>query len=56
MTTKCFTYEVTMIVQILAEDETSANQALDEKGGYVSSRKTKLVKATNIDEKVKLVK
>jgi hypothetical protein len=56
MKTKCYTYEVTMTVQVLADDETTANLALDEKGGYVSDRKTKLIKTTDLGTKIKSVK
>lgn len=48
MTTKAFTYEVTMTVQILAEDKETADKQLDEKGGYVSDRKVKLLAATDL--------
>lgn len=37
--TTCFTYKVEMIIQILAGDETTARLQLDDKGGYVTSRK-----------------
>jgi hypothetical protein len=37
--TSCFTYKVEMIVQILAGDEVTARNQLDDKGGYVTSRK-----------------
>ena len=37
--TTCYTYKVEMIIQILAGDETTARNQLDEKGGYVTSRK-----------------
>ncbi len=36
--THCYTYEVTMIVQILAENEKSASEQLDNQGGYVTKR------------------
>ena len=36
--THCYTYEVSMVVQILAEDEKSANEKLDSQGGYVTKR------------------
>lgn len=36
--TSCFTYEVTMIVQILADDREAADGKLDKEGGYVSRR------------------
>lgn len=51
--TKCYTYEVTMLIQVLADDETTASAQLDEKGGYVSDRKVKLVKATELGTKPK---
>ena len=41
--TRCYTYEVKMVIQILADDEETAKKQLDEKGGYVSSRITSLV-------------
>jgi hypothetical protein len=40
--TRAFTYEVTMIVQILAEDEKEARSRLDGQGGYVTSREVSL--------------
>lgn len=36
--TSCFTYEVTMIVQVLAESREDADGKLDREGGYVSRR------------------
>lgn len=41
--TRCFTYEVKMIIQILAENEDVARKQLDDKGGYVSSRNVTLI-------------
>ena len=41
--TQCFTYEVTMLVHIIADDEASATSQLDEKGGIVTKRDVKLV-------------
>jgi hypothetical protein len=41
--TKCFSYEVTMLVHIIADDETTAKNQLDEKGGIVTKRDVKLV-------------
>ena len=40
--THAYTYEVKMIVQILAEDEKEARSRLDNQGGYVTSRKVVL--------------
>lgn len=41
--TRCFTYEVTMVIQVLDKDEKSARESLDKNGGYVSSREVKLI-------------
>ncbi len=37
-TTHCYTYEVTMLVQVLGEDEKSAREQLEKQGGYVTKR------------------
>lgn len=36
--TLCYTYEVTMIVQVLAESKDHADSKLEKEGGYVSKR------------------
>ena len=36
--TICYSYEVTMVVQIMAENEESAKEKLDKDGGFVSKR------------------
>jgi len=41
--TKCFSYEVIMLVHIIADDETTAKNQLDEKGGIVTKRNVKLL-------------
>jgi hypothetical protein len=41
--TRCYSYEVKMVIQVLAEDEDNAKKLLDDKGGYVSSRVVKLI-------------
>lgn len=41
--TFCYTYEVSMVIQILSESEEDARKQLDDKGGYVSSRNVKLM-------------
>jgi hypothetical protein len=46
--TKCYTYAVTMLIQILAENEQSAKDKLDKEGGYVTSRVTNLVDAVSL--------
>lgn len=37
-TTNCYTYEVLMVIQVLAEDKEKADDKLDREGGYVSKR------------------
>ena len=54
--TKCYTYEVKLLVQILADDESTAAQQLDEKGGFVSDRQVKLIKTTDLGTKGKAPK
>ena len=54
--TKCYTYEVKMLVQILADNESTAAQQLDEKGGFVSDRQVKLIKTTDLGTKGKAPK
>ena len=41
--TQCFSYEVVMLVHIIADDETTAQAQLNEKGGIVTKRDVKLV-------------
>jgi len=41
--TQCFSYEVVMLVHIIADNETDAKIQLDEKGGIVTKRDVKLV-------------
>jgi hypothetical protein len=41
--TKCFSYEVVMLVHIIADDESTAKAQLDEKGGIVTKRDVKLL-------------
>ncbi len=44
--TQCFSYEVLMLVHIIGDDETTAKNQLDEKGGIVTKRDVKLVNST----------
>jgi hypothetical protein len=37
-TTSCFTYEVSMVIQVIASDRASADDKLEKEGGYVSRR------------------
>lgn len=41
--TQVFSYEVKMVVHIIADDEKIAKQQLDEKGGIVTKRDVKLL-------------
>lgn len=41
--TQVFSYEVKMVVHIIANDEKTAKQQLDEKGGIVTKRDVKLL-------------
>jgi hypothetical protein len=40
--TSCYSYEVLMVVQILAENKEAADEKLDKEGGYVSKRQVTL--------------
>jgi hypothetical protein len=42
-TTQCFSYEVNMLIHIIADDEAAAKSQLDEKGGIMTKREVKLV-------------
>ena len=46
--TQCFTYEVTMMVHIIADDEITAKSQLDEKGGIVTKREVKLLNTATL--------
>jgi len=46
--TQCFSYEVLMLVHIIADDEATAKSQLDEKGGIVTKRDVKLVNSTTL--------
>ena len=54
--TSCFTYKVEMIIQILAADEPTAKLQLDEKGGYVTSRKVTFMDSMQVYKGNKLTK
>jgi hypothetical protein len=47
-TTRCFSYEVTMLVHIIADEEAAAKSQLDEKGGIVTKREVKLLNAVKL--------
>ena len=40
--TSCYSYEVLMVVQVLAENRESADEKLDKDGGYVTKREVSL--------------
>ena len=46
--TQCFTYEVAMLVHVIADDETTARTQLDEKGGIMTKRDVKLVNSATL--------
>lgn len=52
--TQLFSYEVTMLVHIVADNEKLAREQLDEKGGIMTKREVKLLNtATLYGEKEK---
>ena len=46
--TQLFSYEVIMMVHIIADDEASAKSQLDEKGGIVTKRDVKLLNTATL--------
>jgi hypothetical protein len=46
--TEVFSYEVTMLVHIVADNETEAKAQLDEKGGIVTKRDVKLLNTATL--------
>ncbi len=47
--TKCYTYEVRMLIQVLSDDDDNAAQLkLDKEGGYVTLRDVKLVDVVSL--------
>lgn len=44
--TTCYTYQVTMLVQVLAPDKDIADAKLNQDGGYVSKRDVVFVNST----------
>ena len=48
-TTKCYTYEVRMIIQVISDDDDKGAQAkLDKEGGYVTKREVTLMDAVTL--------
>jgi hypothetical protein len=54
--TSCFTYKVEMIIQILSDNELTARAQLDEKGGYITSRKVTFMDSVQVYKGNKLTK
>lgn len=49
--TTCYTFKVTMEVQVLSEDDAeTARAALDQQGGYVAEREVELIATTIIGQ------
>lgn len=46
--TQCFSYEVNMMVHIIADNEATAKADLDSKGGIVTKREVKLVNTATL--------
>ena len=46
--TQCFSYEVVMLYHIIADDEKTAKEQLDEKGGIVTKRDVKLLNTATL--------
>jgi hypothetical protein len=46
--TQCFSYEVVMLVHIIADDEKVAKAQLDDKGGIVTKREVKLLNSVEL--------
>jgi hypothetical protein len=46
--TQMFSYEVTMLVHIVADNEAEAKSQLDEKGGIVTKRDVKLLNTATL--------
>jgi len=46
--TQVFSYEVTMLVHIIADNETTATTQLNDKGGIVTKRDVKLVNTVTL--------
>jgi hypothetical protein len=46
--TQCFSFEVTMLVHVIADDEATAKSQLDEKGGIMTKREVKLLNTVTL--------
>jgi hypothetical protein len=48
--TYCFTYEVTMVIQVLAPTQEVADAKLNQDGGYISKRDVKHLNTTALHQ------
>ena len=46
--TQCFSYEVVMLIHVIADDEEIARAQLDEKGGIMTKREVKLLNSATL--------
>jgi hypothetical protein len=46
--TQCFSFEVTMLVHVIADDEATAKSQLDDKGGIMTKRDVKLLNTVTL--------
>jgi len=46
--TNCYTYEVRMVIQVLAQNKAQASEKLDVEGGFVSKRDVTFLNSTSI--------
>jgi hypothetical protein len=46
--TQCYSYEVVMLVHVIADNEALAKSQLDEKGGIVTKREVKLLNTATL--------
>lgn len=52
-TTSCYTFQVSMLVQVLADSKEAADQQLSENSGYVSHRNIELVSEVPVHSELK---
>ena len=50
--TQCFTFGVTMIIQIIADSEEEAKTKLDKEGGIVTKREVNLLDSVSLHNKL----
>lgn len=52
--TSCYSYEVVMVIQVVAANKAEADEKLDREGGYVSYRTVKLKDAVTVHTSAEL--